>query len=238
MLCEGHHPGGPVFRKSCIALAIAAGYLSAPSPARAQTEIYKPYQNLWIWTAPTLYLGASFLKINPGPVLVSLRGNAAGWVGRLYVINPTPIGPAPLNLPLPPDTIPLFTNIEPIGTTVDITTLTRIPIGTELVFYYQVINDWRFFGDANDLLPKYSGPNLFGQRYYSPASSNHNINPNLQFGNRWTVVGRSPTGALEFGFEDMTWSNSDMDFDDVVFQVTGLDMGVYTRDLDRKSLVW
>ena len=57
------------------------GALALAAPLKAQTEIYKPYQNLWIWTADTLYVGASFIKTAAGPIKVSLRGNAAGWMG-------------------------------------------------------------------------------------------------------------------------------------------------------------
>ena len=130
--------------------------------------------------------------------------------------------------------------MDPVGTSLTITDFTKVLIGGSIVFMYKVIPDWRFYGDANDLQPKFTGPNLNGRPYRSPASSNLNQNPNFRFGNRWSVVGkkRGSPGVLVFGVEDMTWSISDMDFDDVVFEVSGLSLGLYNRDLDRRSLVW
>lgn len=219
-----------MFVRSLLAL------LALSSLAPAQTEIYKPYKNIAMWSADTLYVGASFIRLGGAPIMVSLKGNEAGFTGRLYVINPFPVGRPR------PDTLALFTNHDPVGTTVNITALTNVPIPGEVVFMYIVENNnfWGPFDPVIDKLPKFSGPNLGGSKYRSEATSENHPNPNLQFGRCWSVVGKIPAGGgdLEFGFEDMANLQSDMDFDDVIFRVSGLSLGIYNRDLDRRSLVW
>lgn len=204
--------------------------------SHAQTEIYKPYKNNGLWSADTLYVGASFMRLNGGPIRVSLKGNDAGFTGRLYAINPTPVGGGRA------DTVALFSNHDPAGTTVNLQALTNIPVPGDVVFMYVVErnNGYGPFDPRVDLLRKFSGPNLGGGKYTSQATSEAHPNVNWRYGRRWSVVGKvpGPGRVLEFGFEDMANSNTDMDFDDVVFQVTGLSLGIYTRDLDRRSLVW
>lgn len=90
---------------------------------------------------------------------------------------------------------------------------------------------------ATDVMPKYSGPNRGRDLHRSQATSDNMPNPNWRFGNRWSVVGRTPDGDLEFGFEDCTQDFSDMDFDDVVFTVTNLEIGVFTRKIVTRDLV-
>ena len=88
--------------------------LAISSIVPAQTEIYLPYKNVDMWSAETLYVGASFIRLNSSPIKVSLKGNEAGFTGRLYAINPFPVGKAT------PDTVALFTNHDPVGTMVNL----------------------------------------------------------------------------------------------------------------------
>jgi hypothetical protein len=209
--------------------------LAIPFGIRAQTEIYKPYQNTDMWSADTLYMGASFIYTPSGtskPVVVTLKGNEAGWTGELYLINP--------NAAKPP--IYLFTNHNAPGTSVDVTGYLSKTLPTQLTFMYKVVDDggpggWTLYPE--DMLPKYTGPNRSKDQYFSQASSDAMPNPNWRFGHRWSVVGKVPGGSgdLEFGFEDCTTAISDMDFDDVVFGVTGLQIGVFTRFLVTKDFV-
>ena len=41
--------------------------------ATAQTEMYTPYKNIGMWSADTLYVGASFIRLNALPIRVSLK---------------------------------------------------------------------------------------------------------------------------------------------------------------------
>jgi hypothetical protein len=222
--------------------------LVSATQLRAQTAIYVPYQNVSLWSADTLYVGASFYYMgNSGkgfgkwkgwstldPINVTLVGNAAGWKGELWA-NVEDLSTGGV------DRVYLFNNFDPIGTMVDLRTLVPFTIQTnaQITFEYLVVVGcgpcWPISPD--DFLPKYSGPNRGSDRFVSKASSDDHPNPNWRYGNRWSVVGRLSTGVLEFGFEDCTETISDMDFDDVMFQVTNLEMGVFTRRLLAKDLV-
>jgi hypothetical protein len=208
--------------------------LAIPLGIHAQTEIYKPYRNTAMWSADTLYMGASFLYTptwKGDPVVISLKGNEAQWRGELYMINP--------NSAMPP--IYLFNNHDAPGTNVDVTGYLSKVLPTQLTFMYKVVDDggsdWKLVPD--DLLPKYTGPNKATDKYYSSATSDNMANPNWRFGHRWSVVGKVPGGSgdLEFGFEDCTSNISDMDFDDVIFRVSGLQIGVFTRFVVNKDFV-
>jgi hypothetical protein len=229
--------------KTCLtALALPWGVL-------AQTAIYKPYRNSDMWSADTLYVGASFLYTGASsagggkwskkfgtlePITVTLKGNEAAWEGELYAIVQSATGKE--------ETVYLFNNHDAPGTSVDLRTKVSfgIPSGADITFMYKVIADcgpcWTG-AVAEDRLPKYSGPNRGSDKYRSPATSDNMPNPNWRFGNRWSVVGRNPDGDLEFGFEDNTQTSSDMDFDDVVFTVTNLEIGIFNRTLLSKDLV-
>jgi hypothetical protein len=234
--------------KTCIlGLAIAAF-------ASAQTEVYVPYKNKEFWTADTLYVGASFIykggsgdgggsswwtkwKFKFGsdqPINVTLKGNEAGWEGKLYANIQDGTGKY--------HRVSLFRNWDVPGTTVDLrkTVGFSIPAGAEITFEYEVTGNicWGCPPvTPNDQSPKYSGPNRGRDRFRSSATSNDLPNPNFRFGNRWSVVGRGDDGELEFGFEDCTQGWSDMDFDDVVFRVSNLEVGVFTRRLVTRDLV-
>lgn len=64
------------------------------------------------------------------------------------------------------------------------------------------------------------------------------MNPNLRYGHRWSVAGRVDANTLEFGFEDNTEPTSDMDFDDIVFQVQGLNLAIFEKSAKKRSYVW
>lgn len=226
--------------------------LAFPALLAAQTEIYVPYKNKDLWTADTLYVGASFIYkggiVSGGsgwkskwgwkfgssePINVTLKGNEAGWRGELYANIQDEFGKY--------NRVYLFSNHDVPGTSVDLRTLVAftIPAGGEITFEYDVVSEnfstWKV--TPTDMAPKYSGPNRGNDRFRSSAHSEDMPNPNFRFGNRWSVVGRDDDGDLEFGFEDCTQEYSDMDFDDVVFSVSNLEVGVFNRRLVTRDLV-
>ncbi|MDB5104394.1 MAG: hypothetical protein JWP91_2083 [Fibrobacteres bacterium] len=217
--------------------------LALPMGLFAQSAIYVPYKNKSLWTADTLYVGASFLytgaasggggkwKFGFGiiqPIMVTLKGSEAGWTGELWAIVQSATGAK--------ETVFLFTNHDAPGTSADLRSKVSFPIpaGAEITFMYKVV-----FGTdyPPSLFPKYSGPNRGFDPYFSQASSDGMPNPNWRFGHRWSVVGRNPAGDLEFGFEDATDDGSDMDFDDVVFTVSNLEIGIFNRKLLARDMV-
>jgi hypothetical protein len=228
--------------------------LAFPALLFAQTEIYVPYKNVGMWTADTLYVGASFIYkgdvASSGtswwktkwswkfgsiePINVTLKGNEAGWEGHLWANIQDGIGKF--------HRVHLFRNWDPPGTTVDLRKLVgfAIPAGAEITFEYEV-GPGACWGCPpildDDRAPKYSGPNRGNDRFRSSITSDNMPNPNFRFGNRWSVVGRDDDGDLEFGFEDCTQGWSDMDFDDVVFSVSNLEVGVFNRRLLTRDLV-
>jgi hypothetical protein len=210
----------------------------------AQTAIYKPYKNSDMWSADTLFVGASFIYLGdaspdkskwPGifgsgiPITVALKGSDATWIGQLWANIEDP---ASGNV----QRVYLFNNHDARGTCVDLRAKVSFVIQTnaQITFEYDVI---RGSSNPQDYLPKYSGPNRHSDRHFSEADSDNMKNPNWRYGHRWSVVGRVDTGELEFGFEDNTGVGSDMDFDDVVFTVTNLEMGVFTRKVMKKDFV-
>ena len=226
--------------------------LAFPALVSAQTEIYKPYKNLGFWTSDTLYVGASFIyKGGAGggggkwgfkfgasqPIKVTLRGNEAGWSGQLWAIVQDGSGKDHRKY--------LFRNFDPPGTSVDLRDIMPfvIPAGAEIYFEYVVTEPvgvpcWGCWLVTNqDVMSKFSGPNRGFDRHRSGASSDLMPNPNWRFANRWSVVGRTPDDDLEFGFEDCTSDFSDMDFDDVVFTVSNLEIGIFNRRLVTRDLV-
>lgn len=234
-------------------LAIAL-LLALPCGTFSQSAIYRPYKNAEMWSADTLYVGASFLYKGDGrgmgfgddggsslkfgshqPIQVTLKGNEALWTGELWAIVQSALGTE--------ETVFLFTNQDPPGTSIDLRMKVTFPIpaGAEITFMYKVISTCGFEGcrgiTAEDMKPKYSGPNRGSDRFRSPASSELMTNPNWRFGNRWSVVGRDDVGDLEIGFEDSTQGGSDMDFDDVIFTVTNLELGIFNRKLLTRDLV-
>ena len=209
-----------VFRTGMALLLLLTG-------ANAQVErLWKTGQ--WIFSAKKLYVGADFIYPNviPAPsILVTLMGNAASNRGDLYIINKRT-----------GTTTYLFRNTDP-PVIRDVTAL--FTPGDTVIFKYVAID-----GSANDKLPKYSGRNNNpASPYYSPVSSDTHIDSTFRFGHRWCVTGPSVTfpGELEFGFEDYTddgvadpvWA-TDMDFDDIVYRVSGLQMRIMTK----RNVVW
>jgi hypothetical protein len=222
--------------------------LTLPGFLVAQSAVYVPYRNSSMWSAETLYVGASFLYTGATsssgkwwskkfgsvePITITLKGNEADWRGDLYAIVQSATGVE--------ETVFLFNNHDPKGTSFDLRSKVSFPIpsGAEITFMYKVTASGSWWPvNAVDKLPKYSGPNRGSDRYHSVASSDSMPNANWRFGNRWSVVGRNPDGDLEFGFEDCTQpSLSDMDFDDVVFTVSNLEIGIFKRKLLAKDLV-
>jgi hypothetical protein len=198
--------------------------------ARAQTQIYHPYQNFNLWSADTLYLGAGFTRLTDEPIRIRLRNNDAGFDGELYYLDPAT-----------GNRVFLFSNHSPIGSTVDLTSLVAVPKGVPLTFMYQVIGNgaWtRRVLDAAVKEPKFTGSNQEASLYRSAVSSDGNVNPSLRFGHRWSVAGRVDAKVLEFGFEDDTDPTSDMDFDDIIFQVEGLHLVLFQKSARWRSYVW
>jgi hypothetical protein len=188
-----------------------------------------------IFTADTLYVGAQFARTNStSTVNVWLKGNSAAWQGELYLIHPVSGAE-----------IFLFKNYGNLGpTNIDITShVAAAPLNTPITFRYKVNggDPWWWF---------YTGPNLPGiSTYVNGATSDIHPNPDRRYGRRFSVVGKSKTagvldGSLELGFEDNSdmgdkgWVLSDMDYNDIIFGVSGMSMGVTTRTLASKGFVW
>ena len=223
--------------------------LAMPVGLFAQSAKYVPYANTNMLSVDTLYVGASFLYTGASsggggkwtskfgtlePILVTLKGNEASWDGELWALVQSATGKE--------ERVFLFNNHDLAGTTLDLRCKVSfaIPTGAEITFEYKVVAGcggcW-YEPTASDRAPKYSGPNRGNDRFRSAATSDTQRNPNRRFGNRWSVVGRTKAGDLEFGFEDCTEAYTDMDFNDVVFTVTNLEIGVFDRKLLTKDLV-
>jgi hypothetical protein len=137
----------------------------------------------------------------------------------------------------------LFSNMNPIGTWGSIDAeVHSVPLGTPITFRY--ITNWPWNSDK-----KYSGPNLPGlSPFASDSSTDAFSDPNRRYGHRWCVVGKEKfggvlTGKLEFGFEDNSamgppMGPTDMDFNDIIFTVSGLRIGKETRALASKGFAW
>jgi hypothetical protein len=147
--------------------------------------------------------------------------------GDLYFMDPVTGSP-----------IKLFSNHSPPGVALDLTSMVNIPKGIPLTFMYKVDKLFPGATDSTLLEPKYTGPNNKRSKYVSPISSNINNNPSFRFGNQWAVAGRVDANTLEFGFEDDTTPGSDMDFDDIVFQIDGLNLALYMRSGKRRAYIW
>lgn len=172
----------------------------------AQLDRYIPTKNTGLWSADTLYIGASFTRTSLDPVTVSLKGNEAGWTGTLYFIDPkTGIEDR------------LFTNHDPVNTTIVLSSRHDIPLGDTVYFVYKVDtkDPQGLYPSENSRKPKYTGPNIAGQSKYVSAAAS------AKYGHRWSVAGRVNDSIVEFGFEDnVEPASSDMDFDDIVFRTS------------------
>ena len=169
------------------------------------------------WSADTLYIGPTF-RYPGGPVRVTLKFMETSTTGKLYAINTTT-----------GETIFLMNNTSPLGTAVTVTDLTSLVIGSEVVFMY--IADW-------DGIRRYTGSSPPGDRYYNTLNSDLNHNPNLRFGRRWAVAGKVDDKIIEFGFEDGPPDISDMDFNDILFQVEGLELMIYQNVARKRYYIW
>lgn len=198
--------------------AIAAGGgLKGRGEAPTPKDIYKPYRFVHDWTADTLYVGPSFQYLG-GPIRVTLTFTETNVPGKLYLINPATN-----------QTYFLMDNTSPMGTTLDITSLTSLKIGGEVVFMYV---------SSLDGIPRYTGPSLPGGKYFNVLNSDLNVNPVLRFGHRWSVAGYTKGKKIEFGFEDGAETTSDMDFNDIVFQVEGLGLMIFENSARKRYYVW
>jgi hypothetical protein len=214
-------------------LKTAAAALLLGTAAWGQTDYFLSSAT-YGFTADKLYLGAEFRVT--GLVTVTLKNNHALALGELWYINPTN-----------GQEVFLFRNKDLPKPSV---TLPALPIGQTLTFFYKTTEPMY----NND--KKYSGPNIPGvSQYVNPMSSDANLDPNKRWGARYCAVGRERTapggaltGNLEFGYEDESDHNqvpninpprswSDMDFNDIIFSVSGLEMGIQTRSLASKGLV-
>jgi uncharacterized protein DUF4114 len=180
-------------------------------------DFYEPYRYVQNWTADTLYIGPTF-RYPGGPVRITLKFMETSLTGKLYAINTTT-----------GETVFLMNNTSPLGTAVTITDLTSLAIGSEVVFMY--ISD-------TDGVPRYTGSSPPGASYYNTLSSDLNHNPSLRFGRRWAVAGKVDDKIVEFGFEDGPPGISDMDFNDILFQVEGLELMIYQNGARKRYYIW
>lgn len=193
------------------------------SGALAQTDYISKVPS---FSPDTMYIGSEFARPVAGTVRVWLKGNSALFEGSLYLIHPVTKAE-----------IFLFKNKNngAASTNIDITaTVALVPLNTPITFMYNVSGD-KF----------YTGPNIPGISAFVTAYSSYtHPNPDKRYGRRFSAVGKSKTsgvldGNLEFGFEDnkdMSWS--DMDYNDIIFGVSGLVRGITTRTLASKGFVW
>jgi hypothetical protein len=199
--------------------------LAFPGLSHGQMQIYTPYQNVQIWRADTLFIGATFLRMSDKPVTIWSGVNLGDWEGLLSFMDPSTGRP-----------IPILSNKAPTGQVINLSDIVDIPVGSSLTFMYQVRDQ---MGDVRGTTtPKYTGPNQPGDTYFSEASSDSNITPSFRFGHRWAVLGNVNDSVIQFGFEDEDARTSDMDFDDVIFFVRGLEIGGFKRTLVRRSYLW
>ncbi len=230
------------FRRAGYTCALALGLLLSVSETRAQTDRFFPKRNRDMWSADTLYMGAAFARLSTEPVTVWLKANEAGWVGELSVIEP---GTG--------RRVTLFTNHSSQGQLVVISDFVNIPVGAMVTFEYTVVNTMGYEAvlevDPSVWWPKYTGSNRKGSKYRSRAGSEKNPvterNPDPTPGDgdkpedhRWSVMGRVSKDVLEFGFEDNSGNNSDMDFDDIIFQTRGLAMVRVDKAVRNRSYIW
>ena len=169
--------------------------------AMAQVEPFpRPWKNNAIWSVDTLFIGASFVRREPGPMKVWLKGNEAGWVGELSAVADG-------------GDITLVVNHDPPGTSAIIPDSLGKAIGDTVNLAYRVTTpENQMYPSAQSRLPKYTGANQPGaSRYVSLAA-------NPKYGHRWCVSGTVNDSIVEFGFEDNVEASSDFDFDDIVFR--------------------
>lgn len=198
-------------------MAGPGGGMGGASPNPWKPDYYKPYRYVQSWSADTLYVGPTFQYLG-GPVRVTLKFAETSVTGKLYAINTTT-----------GETVFLMNNTSPFGTAVTVTDLTSLKAGSEVVFMY--IAD-------TDGIPRYTGSSPAGGRYYNSLTSDMNHNPNLRFGRRWAVAGKVNDKIIEFGFEDGPPGISDMDFNDILFQVEGLELLIYQNTARKRYYVW
>jgi hypothetical protein len=204
--------------------------------AYSQTEQFNPDSsariNFWkISEKTSLYVAASFFYTNPeDSIVVSHRFSDSDDSGSLYCMIPGFTDSA----------LYLFTNKQN-GSRVNITKALEkpIPAGTEIFFMYRHNNDIknkRFTGQNRP------GIDPADQTVYPGASfvsREYGLKPG--YGHRWAVAGRmldiagANTDTIIFGFEDGSTNPiplkdslvaADFDFNDVIFQVTGLNLNI------------
>jgi hypothetical protein len=170
----------------------------------AQLDRFIPPRPQPLWKADTMYIGASFTRTSFDPVSIWLIGNEAGWTGDLYFISPK-TGQEFL----------LFNNKSTPNQRIILSATHDIGIGDTVYFVYKVrpSNDPNW-PTLNSQKPKWTGPNVPGVSKYVTAPST------VKYGHRWSVAGRVNDSLVQFGFEDNVESNSDMDFDDIIFGTT------------------
>ncbi|MDB5102576.1 MAG: hypothetical protein JWP91_265 [Fibrobacteres bacterium] len=199
--------------------------------APCQTDIYEPERNLDLWSADTLFIGAGFSRLDYKPVKIWLKENEAGLEGQLFYIDPAT-----------GKELFLFGNHEDPGRVITLSDMVDVPVGQTLTFVYKVVGKGRWDRNLDDFgeirVPKYTGPNRRGKPYYTSVSSDVNKDPGKRYGHRWSVAGRISKDVLEFGFEDDSTPDSDMDFDDIVFGVDGLTLVNFERTAKLRSYVW
>jgi hypothetical protein len=201
----------------------------------AQTEIFTAssyeIQNFWkIDTSHTrLYVGASFNYVNTNDsIIVSLDTSDSDIKGSLYFMVPG----------FKDSAIYLFSNKD-TNARVNINRLldNPIPKGAEIFFRYQMDGTpyFRYTGQNRPGIDPLNKTIYPGAEFVSKVSGN-------QFGRLWAVAGRRShndgqmNDTIVFGFEDQyqslpgqssdTLLLGDNDFNDIIFNITGLSLNV------------
>jgi len=200
-----------------LAKSISALLLLAAASAFGQTDLYNPSRFANMWSADTLYVGASFRYTGTGPLTVSLQGSETATPGRIYVVSP-----------IDGSLVFVMTNLDAVGTTVNLSALAGFKAGDAVVFFYE----------PQGSPGRYTGPSRPGSPFYNTASSDSNPDPNLRFGHRFSVAGRLPNGDIEFGIEDFQGALSDMDFNDIQFILHNAQLLLYQNNAKKRYYVW
>jgi hypothetical protein len=195
-----------------------AAFLFVVSRAFGQTDIYMPYRYADKWTAETLYVGPSFRYTGAGPLTLTLEWSETSTTGDLYVVSPSS-----------GQNVFVMNNRQPEGTAIDLLSLVPFQPGDEVVFEYF----------PRSVASRFTGPSVQGSRFFNRINSNGNRNPKLRFGRRYSVGGQIRPGLIEFGIEDADGSgSSDMDFNDIHFNLTNAQLLLYQNTAKRRSYVW
>lgn len=179
--------------------SLACAALAAATCPSAQETPYVPVST-GSWRSQDLALGRSFTRRTDDSIWIWLgQYSQALWTNELEVFGSD-------GMP-----VALFNNFASPESLINLSEKADIRIGDTLWFRCTVTEG----GGGVNRLPKYSGPNRPGGKYFSGAAQPSTV-PREYAGRRWSVAGRIDRDFVEFGFEDVADTNSNFSFDDLV----------------------